>query len=421
MLVFLVVTFGVYGGLKILKVANFQATSVTMVKIPLVELEYRVDPNPQAASVFMALAESDGLLADSYDLTRTLRETVEPICEEFGIPKHVTHDQREGYLAALRSKPDFRKRLSETAQSFEEEWKRNLLSDPMMAVGLMEISPEDIAGLPLHRLQESFKVKSKIALQTNITIVNEPFLNFTVTWDSPGAAAVLANVWGRLFVDRANDLTLESGDVTAESMNEERTKLQTEADTLRASVAEMESTDDYQKLKRADSIERLLYGSKNTFRMHGYVELDGEMLNEPGLIADFEKKKATEPDSATDFSEVAARIAALSGELQKLRHETIDFRGSYDQAKSSLLGLERIFGDRLTTTLFTHSRIKGGYYNPPMVFVERAIPSKKPSGPPKSILGLAIGVIATLAYLCWILYVGYIVPSLARESRNQAP
>ncbi|MCA9448483.1 MAG: hypothetical protein KC931_15280, partial [Candidatus Omnitrophica bacterium] len=72
LLVFLAVTFGVYGGLKILKVANFQATSVTMVKIPLVELEYRVDPNPQAASVFMALAESDGLLADSYDLTRTL-------------------------------------------------------------------------------------------------------------------------------------------------------------------------------------------------------------------------------------------------------------------------------------------------------------------------------------------------------------
>ena len=206
---------------------------------------------------------------------------------------------------------------------------------------------------------------------------------------------MLANVWGRLFVERANDLTLEAGDVSAESMMEEGDELRTEADALRQNLAEMEATTDYQKFKRADSIERLLYGSKNTFRMHGYVEFEGEMYNEVGLVAEYEKTKAMGPDSATKITATATRIAELTEELQQLRAETIEFQGRYRQTESSLMGIERIFGDRLTTALFTHSRMKGGYYNPPMVFVERAIPSKQPTGPSKSIMGLAVGIIAT--------------------------
>ncbi len=415
LIVFLVFTFGTYGTLKLLKMASYSATSLVMVKIPLVDFDYRMDPNPQASSVYFALAESDGLLADVYQLTRELREAIEPVRKDFEIPDPISHDQREAYLAALRQKPEFRSKLKEASQPLVEEWQRDLLSDPMMAVGLLEISPEDIAGLPLYRLQQSFKVQSKIALQTNITIVNEPFLNFQVTWDSPGASAVLANVWGRLFVERANTLTIESGNVTEDSMISESGKMLGEADALRSSIAEMESTPDYQKVNRADSIERLLYGSKNTFRMHGYVEFEGVMFNEPGLIAELEKMKIKETAEASVVASAEDRVTALSEELQVLRRETVDFVARYQEAKASLMGIERIFGDRLTTSLFTHSRIKGGYYNPPMVFVERAIPSKKTVGPSKSILGLAVGAMVTLAYLCWILYAGYIVPTLRTQ------
>ena len=44
-ILFLIATFGTYGTLKILKVANFQAASMVMVKIPLVDLDFRLDPN----------------------------------------------------------------------------------------------------------------------------------------------------------------------------------------------------------------------------------------------------------------------------------------------------------------------------------------------------------------------------------------
>ena len=414
--VFLLFTVGTYGTLKVLKVAKFAATSLVMVKIPLVDFDFRVDPNPQASSVYLALAESDGLLADTYRTTRQLREALEPLAVEFEIPDFIPADQREGYLAVLRRNSDFRSRLKELADTFPEEWKQDLIADPMMAIGLLEISQEDISGLPLHRLQESFKVQSKIALQTNITIVNEPFLNFKVTWDSPGASAVLANVWGRLFVDRANALTIESGSVTEDSMMSESEKMQDEAEALRLRIAEMESTPDYQDMKRAESIERLLFGSKNTFRMHGYVELEGEMVNEPGLIVDHERMKATQPDQATRTAEAEIRISELSKELQNLRRGTAEFVSRYQEAKASLMGIERIFADRLTTSLFTHSRIKGGYYNPPMVFVEKAVPGKRPTGPSKSILSLAVGAMVTLMYLCWILYAGYLVPSLRSSS-----
>lgn len=410
--VFLVFTFGTYGALKALKSANYSAASVVMVKIPLVDYEYRVDPNPQASSVYLALAVSDGLLADSFERTREIRERVQPIAEELGLPEFIPADRREDYLHAVRSKPEQRQRLREFAESLEEDWLRTLVADPAFLVGLFEIAPEDVAGLPLFRLQESFKVRSKVAVQTNVTAVLEPFLSFSVTWDSPGAAAALSNVWGRLFVERANRLTIESGNVTEDSLLSESGKMEVEASALQSSIGEMEAAEDYQKMKRADALERLLYGSKNTFKMHGYVEFEGEMMNEQGLASELELLKARTPEEATRIASMAERVEALSEELRSLRAETVEFRTTYNRAKANLLGIERIFGDRLTTTLFTHSRIKGGYYNPPMVFVERAIPSKQPTGPPKSILGLAVGVMASLAYLCWILYAGYVAPSM---------
>ena len=456
---FLLVTIAFYAFLRIVKFASYEAASVVMVKIPLIEYDVRVDPNPQVAPAYLDLAMSGGLLADTHALMRQMRRLAEPIAQELGIEEHVTTSLRKGWLPKLLDMPDLAERLSKAASTLPDEWQRDIFSDPEAFLALFEIHPKDVDSVDLFKMKQAFNVRSGIAAQTNVSILNEPFLTMKVSWSSPGAAALWANLWGHVFVDRSNDLTVETGVSTEKSLLTEAEKIESQLDRLKTERAAKRGSAEYQKLLKAQALENALYGGRTKIDMFGYVEFHASFSNEAGLHGKLsevklelakavgeasalqkqmeESKDTPDPEAselrrqsnlaelktrqvAAQVAETERQIAAMSGEAQRLREEVADFESDLQRTEFEIEQGTRIFSEKVTTTTVSRSRLKSGYQIPPMVFVERAVPDKHPAGPKKSILSLAVGALVTLVYLCWIIYQGYLVPTFHIPGKSAA-
>ena len=444
---FLIVTVGLFTYLKVIKFAEYESSAIVMVKTPLIDFDARIDPNPQIAPVYFDLAMSGGLLADTHKLLLEMRELAEPIGNEFGIESRVRPDERSGWLAKMRGTVDFEKRLEEIASLLPLDWQREIFRDPEMFLGLFELHPKDLGPIDLGKMQESFSVRSGIAVQTNVSVVNEPFINMKVSWRSPGSAALWANLWARIFVDRVNDLTVETGEGTEESIVTEGAKLEHELQLLNQTLTEESSQPEYQKMREVRAIENALYGGEAKFHLFGYVDLHGEISTQSGLVGKLgelrlkhaeavaeasallsmaegsEEAKRAQIQAAsleTQVAESERQIEEMATRARTLRGEIADFQSSYKQTEFQIEQGTRIFAERLTTSVFSRSRLKAGYAIPPMVFVERAVPNKLPAGPKKSVLSLAAGFFAALLYLCWVVYRGYVVPSVEAQRKPTA-
>jgi hypothetical protein len=448
--VFLIATIGTYFTLRLLKVATYDSTAIILVKIPLIDFDARIDPNPQVAPAFIDLARSDQILVSTHDALVQLRRLADPLRQEWGIEEYVTPDLREGWLPVLAKKPDLEERLAALGEGLEEEWKREILSDYRLFLALFEIKPEDIERVPLFVMQELFSAKTGIVAQTNVSIVNEPFLRLTVTWGSPGAAAVLANLWGHLLVEQTNDLIRMAGETTEDSVVGEVAKVEQQVFDLQARLAEMRADPLYQKMREAEGLENSLYGGRARLDLFGYVEAHADLSQQSGLVGELNRLQlesaaasgkamaiASEVENSTaDRSSLEAelpslrsealateaaaravedRVNDLSDRARALREQVAEFEAEYHRTEFQSEQLTRLFSERLTTSLFSRSRLKTGYSIPPMVFANKAVPDKHPAGPKKALLSLAVGSLATLFYLCWILYAGFLVPVLGNR------
>jgi hypothetical protein len=112
------------------------------------------------------------------------------------------------------------------------------------------------------------------------------------------------------------------------------------------------------------------------------------------------------------------QVEAMSQEIQELRQGIAEFESEYRDVEFKIEQGNRIFSEKLTTSIFSRSRLKAGYAIPPMVFVERAIPSKQRAGMSRLVLALAVGCFVTLVSLCWIVYRGYLIPAFGTSKPN---
>jgi hypothetical protein len=455
--VFLIATIGMYVFLRVIDFASYEASSVAMVKTPMVDFDGRIDPNPQVAPAYLDLAISDGLLADTHDLLVEMRELAEPIRQEVGFEGEIDFHLRQDWILKLRQNEELAARLSAAAENLELDWQKEIFRDPVMFLGLFEIGSKDIHSFDLFKFQETFRIKAGIAAQTNVYILSEPFINLSVTWGSPGAAALLANLWGHLFVDRANELTKQTGETTEESILGEAAKLEEQLSGLKTRLTEMRGQPEYQKLQKIRSLENALYGGEARIDMFGYVEFHANFSQESGLIGKLSEAKMEMAQAIGETQSVKTLLAelsaaseevrlelmekgrwanlraaetigkvegmedqveAMSQEIQELRQGIAEFESEYRDVEFKIEQGNRIFSEKLTTSIFSRSRLKAGYAIPPMVFVERAIPSKQRAGMSRLVLALAVGCFVTLVSLCWIVYRGYLIPAFGTSKPN---
>lgn len=427
--IFILGTLASYGLLVFLKAARYDSVAVVMIKVPVVDYEFQINPNPQVAPAYIDLAQADALLYDTHKLVNELHNLAEPLAKEYGIEQELTLRERDTWLRRLKKDPDFPAKLAELTTQLDAGWKKDLLMEPELFVGLFEIEKDTLEQIPLYTMQETFSVKTNIAQQTNISLVNQPFLNFRVRWRSPGASAVLANIWTRLFVDRANSLAVDMGISTEESVMRESLKIEKEAESLRIRLAELKSQPEYQQIQEVEALEKALYGSKTRLDMFGYVELHAEIAFQSGLVGelgqrelDYSKNAAAENIAsgtasspkltamAEEIKALRAKIEEMQSHAQQMRAAIAPFAAEYDHTQFEINQRDRIMAERLTTATFSSTRLKSGYLSPPISFGERAVPSRHPSGPPRSILAIVLGFLCSLAYTGWVLYREYLVP-----------
>jgi hypothetical protein len=429
--VFVTATLISYGLLLWVKIAKYDSMAVVMIKTPVIDYEFRIDPNPQVAPAYVDLAQADALLFDTHALAVEMHHLAEPLANEYEIPQDIPVKERDAWLKRLRLDPEFPKKVSVLSASLEEEWARDFFCQPEFFLGLFEIEKETLDQVPLYIMKDAFTVKTNIAQQTNITLVNQPFLNFRVRWGSPGASAVFANLWTRLFVDRANRLAAEMGNSTEESILKESSKIEKEVERLKLHLAELQAKPEYQKMLEAQGLENALYGSRTQLDMFGYVELHADIGFQSGLVGELgklelEQAKAEGVSGASgDQAEVSrlkgavvssqAKVEEIKGRAQNLRKEIAPFVAEFKHTEFEINQRNRIMSERLTTATFSSTRLKSGYLAPPVSFGERAVPSKQSTGPGRSILALAIGVLFSILYTCWVIYRGFLVPVLGRN------
>jgi hypothetical protein len=415
-------TLACYCVLLLLKLASYESVSVVMVKVPVIDFEFRVDPNPQVAPAYVDLAQADALLFNTHSLAVEMRSLAEPVAKEYGIPEEVSFKERDIFLKKLRRDTDLPNKLEAAGAKLSVNWQRDFFVQPEFFLGLFEIDQETLDQIPLYTMQEAFTVKTNIAQQTNINLVNQPFLNFKVRWGSPGAAAVFANIWSRLFVDRANDLAVEMGYNTEESVLRESTKIGKEVEAFRKKLADLQTRPEYQKMLKVEGLENSLYGSRSRLDMFGYVELHADIALQSGLVGELSKLEvekakaegeAEAPKLASQVASVSKQIEELTAHAQAMRGEISAFNAEYHQIQFEIDQRNRLMAERLTTAMYSTTRFKSGYAIPPMSFVERAIPSKHPTGPPRSILSLVFGVLCAMLYTSWVIYRQYLVPAVA--------
>src|SRR3990172_5403909 len=77
--VFVAATLICYGILLFVKIAKYESMSVVMIKVPVVDFEFRIDPNPQVAPAYVDLAQADALLFDTHALAVEMHRLPEPI------------------------------------------------------------------------------------------------------------------------------------------------------------------------------------------------------------------------------------------------------------------------------------------------------------------------------------------------------
>lgn len=417
-------TLASYAVLLLVKIQRYEAGAVVAVKIPTIDFEFRIDPNPQVAPAYVDMAQSDALLYDTHSLMARMRRLAEPIAKEYELPETMTVKERDRILRALKKNAELPDKLRKAAEELAEDWQRECFVEPEFFLGLFEFDKDVVDQVPMYIMQESFTVKTNIAQQTNITLVNQPFLNLRVRWDSPGAASVFANLWATLFVERANQLSTEMGYSTEESILKESSKIEEEVAALHKRMAELEARPEYQKLLGARAIENSLYGGRARLDMYGYVELHADIGLQSGLLGELNRlmtessrqsgKPAEEAGAlAAQAREMAGRIRSMTEEARALRGEVADFAAEYRQVQFEIDQRNRLMAERLTTAMFSSTRLKSGYAVPPMVFVERAIPSTHPTGPSRAILALVIGVLCSLLYACWVIYRGFLIPAVS--------
>jgi len=417
---------------------HYQSGAVVMVRVPMVSMEFQIDPNPQIAPAYLDLAGSDGLFSDTYSQLLEMRRIGRPIADELDIPAEVNFKDRENILPRLRKSPDLPGKLVQAASALPLDWQKELFIQPDFFLGLFEFNEDKLEQLPLFEMQKAFKVKTKIAEQTNITVTNQPFLNFNVRWKSPGASAVWANLWSRLFVDRTNDITKAIGAATEVSILEESSKIEGEVENLQKKQAHLRAQSEYQKMLLVRGMENTLYGGSSKIDMFGYIELHADIATQTGLMGDlgkleFEAAAAVSAASAaitsgSNADETARlkreatlllaqvegtrdRIGTLAAEAKSLRAEVAEFNAQYEHLQFEIDHRNRIMAERSTTAIFANTRIKPGYTLPPMVFVERAIPAIQPVGIPHELLAVVFGILFALLYMAWVVYREYLVPA----------
>jgi hypothetical protein len=433
--VFVAATLISYGLLLWIKIAKYDSMAVVMIKTPVIDYEFRIDPNPQVAPAYVDLAQADALLFDTHALAVEMHHLAEPLAKEYEIPQEIPVKERDAWLKRLRLDPEFTRKSTALSASLEEEWAKEFFCQPEFFLGLFEIEKETLDQVPLYIMKEAFTVKTNIAQQTNITLVNQPFLNFRVRWGSPGASAVFANLWTRLFVDRANRLAEEMGNSTEESILKESSKIEKEVERLKLHLAELQAKPEYQKMLEVQGLENALYGSRTQLDMFGYVELHADIGFQSGLVGELgklelEQAKAEGVSGASGEgippqAEVSrlkgavvssqAKVNQIKERAQNLRKEIAPFVAEFKHTEFEINQRNRIMSERLTTATFSSTRLKSGYLAPPVSFGERAVPSKQSTGPGRSILALAIGVLFSILYTCWVIYRGFLVPVLGRN------
>ncbi len=426
--VFIGATLCSYGLLLWVKIAKYDSMAVVMIKTPVIDYEFRIDPNPQVAPAYVDLAQADALLFDTHALAVRMHELAEGMAKEYEIPQEIPVRDRDAWLKRLHRDPEFPHKAAIASASLEVEWAREFFCQPEFFLGLFEIEKETLEQVPLYIMKDAFTVKTNIAQQTNITLVNQPFLNFRVRWSSPGASSVFANLWTRLFVDRANRLASEMGNSIEESILKESSKIGKEVDTLKLSLAGLQAKPEYQKMLEVQGLESTLYGSRSQLDLFGYMELHADIGFQSGLIGElgqieFEQAKAegmSTDSTATNrlkgaVAAAQTKITAMKERAQNLRAEIAPFVAEYKQTEFEINQRNRIMAERLTTATFSSTRLKSGYLAPPVSFGERAVPSKQATGPSRSILALAIGILCALLYTCWVIYRGFLVPVLSRS------
>lgn len=208
----------------------------------------------------------------------------------------------------------------------------------------------------------------------------------------------------------------------------ESSKIEKEVETLKLKLSELQARSEYQKMLEVQGLENTLYGSRTQLDMFGYVELHADIGFQSGLIGEvgrleLEKAKAEGVSSTTGevvklqgaLASAQSKITELKTRAQTLRSEIAPFVAEFKQTEFEINQRYRIMAERLTTATFSSTRLKSGYLAPPVSFGERAVPSKQPTGPGRSILALAIGVLCSLLYTCWVIYRGFLVPVLGRS------
>lgn len=447
-LVFVLTTVLVYSALQFVKVAKFESVAVVMVKVPIVDYQFQINPNPQVASAYVDLAQADALLFDTHALAVELHRVAEPLASELGITFPIDSEQRDEVLRGLRRKEDLPAKLAALAEQFEVEWQKNLLSEVEFFLGLFEIEEETLDQIPLYVMQESFNVKVDIAQQTNVSFLSQHFLNFRVRWNSPGSSSVFANIWARLFEERANDLAERSGLHTETSLMREADKIDGEMEELKQTMAGYRGQPEYQTLREVESLENALYGTRSKFDMFGYVEIHADIAMESGLVgqlADAEMARAKAESEANAHGEAAAsaygedlpaevaerqksldsqsavlasQSASMRSEVERmieqargLREKVSEFDATYQQTQFEIDKRNRLMAERLTTAAISSTRLKTGYSAPPVTFAERSVPSRHPTGPSKAILAIVVGFLAMFAYFGWVIYRGMLVPA----------
>lgn len=427
--IFIAGTLASYGLLLVLKAARYDSIAVVMIKVPVVDFEFRIDPNPQVAPAYIDLAQADALLYDTHQLVNEMHSLAEPLAREMGIGQDLSMRERDTWLRRIRKDPEFPKKLADLAGQLDSDWKKELFVEPEFFVGLFELEKETLEQIPLYTMQETFSVKTNIAQQTNISLVNQPFLNFRVRWRSPGASAVFANIWTRLFVDRANRLAVDMGISTEESVMRESLKIEKEAESLRIQLAELRSQPEYQQLLEVEALEKALYGSKTRLDMFGYVELHAEIAFQSGLVGELGRRELDQiqkaiaegqlPGGATstevapselEIDSLKNKVEEMQARARQMRAAIAPFAAEYDHTLFEINQRDRIMAERLTTATFSSTRLKSGYLTPPISFGERAVPSRHPTGAPRSILAVVLGFLCSVAYIGWVLYREYLVP-----------
>ncbi|MBW7939155.1 MAG: hypothetical protein H3C63_10230, partial [Candidatus Omnitrophica bacterium] len=96
--IFIAGTLASYGLLLVLKAARYDSIAVVMIKVPVVDFEFRIDPNPQVAPAYIDLAQADALLYDTHQLVNEMHSLAEPLATEMGIGQELSMRERDTWL-----------------------------------------------------------------------------------------------------------------------------------------------------------------------------------------------------------------------------------------------------------------------------------------------------------------------------------